>query len=92
MSRSFWLGLLYGSALAAGGFSGTVLANGQGKSKGGDTLVVSRVQYVAPSPLPAPPNTFRKSSPTPTSAASRATSFSIITALRPARPAEAPWH
>ncbi len=56
MSRSFWLGLLYGSALAAGGFSGAALADGQGK--GGDTLVVSRVQYVAPSPLPAPPNTF----------------------------------
>ena len=58
MSRSFWLGLLYGSALAAGGFSSAALADGQGKGKDGDTLVVSRVQYVAPSPLPAPPNTF----------------------------------
>ena len=58
MSRSFWLALLYGSALAAGGFCGAALADGQGKGKGGDTLVVSRVQYVAPSPLPAPPNTF----------------------------------
>ncbi len=60
MSRSFWLALLCGSALAAGGFSGAALADGQGKGKGkgGDTLVVSRVQYVAPSPLPAPPNTF----------------------------------
>ena len=58
MSRSFWLALLCGSALVASGFSGAALADGQGKGKGGDTLVVSRVQYVAPSPLPAPPNTF----------------------------------
>ena len=50
--------MLCGSALVASGFSGAALADGQGKGKGGDTLVVSRVQYVAPSPLPAPPNTF----------------------------------
>jgi hypothetical protein len=37
MSRSFWLALLCGSALAADGFSGAALADGQGK--GGDTLV-----------------------------------------------------
>ena len=33
MSRSFWLALLCGSALAAGGFSGAALADGQGKGQ-----------------------------------------------------------
>src|SRR6516165_5285847 len=59
MFRSFRLGLLYGVALLTSGFAGAALAEGQGgQGKGGDTLVVSRIQYVAPTPLPSPPNTF----------------------------------
>jgi hypothetical protein len=48
--------LLGGSLLAAGGFGLTALADDPGGS--GDIVVVSRIQYVPPSPLPAPPNTF----------------------------------
>jgi hypothetical protein len=60
MFRSFRLGVACGAALLACGFAdGAALADGQGgQGKGGDTLVVSRIQYVAPTPLPAPPNTF----------------------------------
>jgi hypothetical protein len=54
MFRSFRVGLLCGSALLASGFADTALADGQGNV----TLVVSRIQYVAPSPLPSSPNTF----------------------------------
>jgi hypothetical protein len=56
MPRSSHAALLGGAALLACGFTDAALADGQGK--GGVSLVVSRVQYVAPSPLPAPPNTF----------------------------------
>ncbi len=56
MFRSSRLGLLSGCALLASGHFCPVLAGGQGTAN--DTLVVSRIQYVAPSPLPSPPNTF----------------------------------
>ncbi len=57
MSRSFYVALLGGAALLASGVAGVALADGS-QGKGGVTLAVSRVQYVTPSPLPAPPNTF----------------------------------
>jgi hypothetical protein len=50
MSRSFRVAALCGSALVASGVYGAALADSQGK--GGATLVVSRIQYVAPSPAP----------------------------------------
>jgi hypothetical protein len=53
MSRSFRVALLCGSALVASGFYGAALADG-GRGEGGATLVVSRIQYVAPSPAPEP--------------------------------------
>ncbi|MBV8119596.1 MAG: hypothetical protein JO081_06635 [Alphaproteobacteria bacterium] len=56
MARSFWLALLGSTVLAVSGLHRVALADGQ-TNKGG-TLVVARVQYVSPSPLPAPPNTF----------------------------------
>jgi hypothetical protein len=56
MFLSFRPGLLCGSALLASGVAGAAL--GADQNSGSDTLVVSRIQYVAPSPLPAPPNTF----------------------------------
>lgn len=52
MSRSSFFALLGGSALVASGVAGGALADGQGKAA--DTLVVSRIQYVAPSPAPEP--------------------------------------
>lgn len=45
------LGLLYGSALLAGGVGLTASAD---QMNGGGTLVVSRIQYVAPTPAPEP--------------------------------------
>jgi hypothetical protein len=50
MSRSFRVAVLCGSALVASGVYGAALADSQGK--GGAALVVSRIQYVAPSPSP----------------------------------------
>ena len=52
MSRLTRLGLLCGAALLAGGFVATASA-GQGNPS--QTLVVSRIQYVAP---PSPPESF----------------------------------
>jgi hypothetical protein len=52
MFRSFRFALLGGAALLGSGVAGAALADGQGN--GGGTLVVSRVQYVAPSSAPAP--------------------------------------
>ena len=51
MSR--WLGwsLFYGSAVFASTFAYPVSAD---RGRGGDTLVVSRIQYVAPTPAPEP--------------------------------------
>lgn len=57
MFRSSRFVLLCGSALLVSGFAGAARADDQQNGASG-TLVVSRVQYVAPSPLPAPPNTF----------------------------------
>jgi hypothetical protein len=49
--RSLRFGMLCGSALLASGLGFTAAA---GQVNGGGTLVVSRIQYVAPTPEPEP--------------------------------------
>jgi hypothetical protein len=73
-------GLLCGSALLASSIGLTASADQVDRSA---TLVVSRIQYVPPTPAPS---RFRRSSMIPMSVASKATFFSITTSLLPARP------